>query len=213
MPKVGVAPIRRRALIDAVLGILSNEGWEALTVRRVSALSDVSVGAIPHFLGTKGEMVAAAIEYGYQRYQRRIMVAVAKAPDAFAKVTTWIDMTISPTANTDEEWGFWLALWGRIPFEPSLRKQLAPVYRAHSTTMADVVRGGIDDGSFCCDIDASEFADQLVAMIDGLMVRCRMDPGFTPKYARELISTFVEDRLGGKMPHEARPVRKCRPNL
>jgi AcrR family transcriptional regulator len=196
MPKTGIAPIRRQELIDAVLAIVSTEGWDGLTVRRVSALSGVAPGAIPHFLGTKADMVSEAIAHAFRIYQERVLNAIAAASTPTAKLIAWLDATVSPTADKDEEWGFWLAMWGRVPFDESIRSSLAPVYRVHATELADVVNAGIKAGDFRDAVDPAVFADQLIALLDGMVMRCRLDDMITPAYVRAVAATFIDQELG-----------------
>ncbi len=195
MPKLGIAPIRRQELIDAILHIVSTEGWESLTVRHVSALSGVAPGAIPHFLGTKADMVSEAIDYGYRIYQERVTDAIRSVETPPAKLAAWLSSTLSPTADTDEEWGFWLAMWGRLPFDESIRTRLAPVYKVHSGELAAVVDAGVEAGDFASGVEGGVFADQLIAMIDGLAMRCRLDASIPVSYIQRAVVQFVDRQL------------------
>jgi TetR/AcrR family transcriptional regulator, transcriptional repressor of bet genes len=186
---------RRHELIDAVLHILSTEGWDKLTVRRVAAQSRVSPGAMPHFLGTKAEMVNEAIRFGFRLYQDRLRRAIAGSRPAPTKLRDWLDATVSPTADTDAEWGFWLCMWGRVPFDESIRRDLAPVYRVHASAVEQVLLDGIADGTLRTEIEPRVLSDQLVALVDGLMLRCRLDPEFTPKRVRQIVEAFLDQTV------------------
>jgi len=192
MARTTTAEARRRDLIEAILKILATEGWDRLTVRRVSAESHVSPGAMPHFLGTKAEMVTEAIRHGFRTYQERIQGAVSQASTPDARLDQWLSATVSDTADTDDEWGFWLCMWGRIPFDEAIRRDLAPVYRVHAATVRQIILDGIASGVFSPVLDARTVGDQLVALIDGLMMRCRLDPEMTPERVQASVAGFVD---------------------
>lgn len=207
MARTVTAEARRQDLIEAILKILSTEGWDRLTVRRVSAESHVSPGAMPHFIGTKGEMVTEAIRHGFHAYQERIQGAVSQASTPATRLDQWLDATVSDTADTDDEWGFWLCMWGRIPFDEAIRQDLAPVYRVHAATVKQIILDGVASGSFSPALDAGTLSDQLVALIDGLMMRCRLDPEMTPTRVRASVCGFVDAAVVGGAAGPAKTTR------
>lgn len=197
MARTITAQARRLDLIDAILKILSTEGWDRLTVRHVAAESHVSPGAMPHFLGTKREMVTEAIRHGFRVYQDRIQGAVADASTPDRQLDQWLTSTVSDSADTDDEWGFWLCMWGRIPFDESIRQDLAPVYRVHAATVKQIIIDGMAAGVFRPALDPGILGDQFVALVDGLMMRCRLDPEMSPERVRTNVSAFVDTLVIG----------------
>lgn len=196
MRRVRTAELRRRELIDAVLSILSTEGWDKLTVKRVAALSHVAPGAMPHFLGSKNDMIAAAIDHHYRVCRERDHNFISATASPVSKLWAWFETTAFPRGNVKEEWALWLCMWGRIPFDESVRRGLAPVYQEHVNVLQTIIEEGTSRGYFEPVSDVSATADQLVAIIDGLMMRHLLDSEFPEERVRSLVGSFIKGALG-----------------
>ncbi len=61
MPKLGMEAIRRRQVMDAVIHILSTNGWRDLTIREVSDVAGISSGVITHYFSNKRALTLDAI--------------------------------------------------------------------------------------------------------------------------------------------------------
>lgn len=187
--------LRRKQIVDAVLKILSTEGWDQLTVRHVAEESKVSTGAMPHFLGTKQEMVTAAIRHQIHVGQKNIRSKISGTVSPKEKIYRWVDTVVQPDADVNPNWGFWLCMWGRVPFDPGLRRDLAPVYNSHASMLGQMIADGVADKQFKQDIDVDDTADQLVALVDGLILRCRMDVEYTPERIRKIIDSYIKTNI------------------
>jgi AcrR family transcriptional regulator len=60
MPKLGMEA-RRRQVMDAVIHILSTNGWRDLTIREVSDVAGISSGVITHYFSNKRALTLDAI--------------------------------------------------------------------------------------------------------------------------------------------------------
>lgn len=187
--------MRRSQVIDAVIEILSKEGWEGLTVRRISEVARMSNGAMVHFVGNKDEMIGAATRRHYERYLERTETALSDGSPYERLRTLVTDIIASGTANYDE-WACWLALWGRAPFDPTMRTELRRVYSRHSARLADIVREGVAAGQFRSTTDPRIMADQVVALIDGLAMRRVMDPkAHSPQRVQRMVMDYIDQQL------------------
>lgn len=178
MPRPTVAPVRRTQIVDAVVEILSTEGWDGLTLRRISEVSGLSNGAMSHFAGRKGEMVAEATRRHFKQYIERTE-AVMEGGAPYERLEKWIHDIVAPGEENEREWACWLALWGRAPFDPLIQEELAQVYGTHSSRLAEIIREGIAGGQFA-PCDPEHVADETVALIDGLAMRRIVDPESVP---------------------------------
>jgi TetR/AcrR family transcriptional repressor of bet genes len=197
MPKVGMAPIRRRQVIEAVLEILEAEGWNGLTTKRVSERAGVSTGILAHYFGNKDSMVADAIRDAYRRFTDDVLETVALCHGAVEKLVALIDRLTPPSPAQVPEWTFWFAVWGRMPFDSEIRQELATVYLEYSLLVANILRDGMEEGSVPRSIDPELASDQFVALADGLGLRCHMDPeGFPASRLRDSLLRFWSERIG-----------------
>ena len=63
MPKVGMEPIRRQALIDATILEIGEVGSLEVTVGRIARRAGVSSGLAHHYLGGKDQILLAAMRH------------------------------------------------------------------------------------------------------------------------------------------------------
>lgn len=196
MPRKSLAPIRREQVVDAVLEILATEGWDGVTLRRISEVSGLSNGAMSHFVGTKDQMVAEATRVHFERYLRRAETVTAEGTVS-ERLTNWIFDIVARTEGNRKEWACWLALWGQAPFDPVIRKELERVYRAHAQRLAAIIEEGRDSGEIAAEVDPKAAADQLIALIDGLALRRMMATGgYGADAIRKAVLAHVEDVIG-----------------
>lgn len=195
MARPTVAPERRAQIVRAVIEILAEEGWDGLTLRRISEVTGLSNGAVSHFAGRKEELVAEAIRRHYAGYVRRAEEVTAEGTPR-ERLENWVNDIVAPGAENQREWASWVALWGRAPFEKAIESELKIVYRVHSGSLAAVIEDGVADGDFHPSRPAAEIADDCVAMIDGYALRRTVDPkAFPPKRVRDLTLRFLNGEL------------------
>nr|MDT0522890.1 helix-turn-helix domain-containing protein [Streptomyces sp. DSM 41633] len=78
------APYERMA--DAVLRVLVAEGFEGVSVRKVAALAELSIGAVQHHFPTKDAMLAAAMDRASGRFLARLSERLAAEMSAAARL-------------------------------------------------------------------------------------------------------------------------------
>lgn len=192
-----MGPIRRRQVIDAVREILELEGWDALTMKRVSDRAGVSTGILAHYFGNKESMVADAIRDAYGRFIDDVLSTVALRQGALEKLIALIDRLTPPSTRDVPGWTFWFAVWGRMPFDADIRRELAIVYLEYSFLVANILREGMEEGSVPTSVDPVLAGHQFVALADGLGLRCQMDPqGFPASTLRQVLLQFWSERIG-----------------
>lgn len=195
MARPTVAPERRAQIVRAVIEILAEEGWDGLTLRRISQVSGLSNGAVTHFAGRKEEMIAEAVRRHYAGYRRRAEQATAGGTP-HEQIENWVNEIIAPGAENYREWACWAALWGRAPFEEAIESELKIVYRLHVRSLGVMIEDGVARGDFHPSRPAAEIADDTVAMIDGYALRRLVDPkAFPPKRVREQTLRFLKQEL------------------
>ncbi|WP_169799272.1 TetR/AcrR family transcriptional regulator [Nocardioides jensenii] len=72
MVKKSTGTTRSAVLIDALLGIVAEQGFDQVSVRQVATAAGVSIGTVQHYFPTKDQMLAAAFTEVAQGIRRRI---------------------------------------------------------------------------------------------------------------------------------------------
>jgi hypothetical protein len=96
----------------------------------------------------------------------------------------------------ERDWLLWAELWLRAMRHPELRPTSARLYADMHGWIRDAVAEAIATGE-SRDVDPDDFADRLLALIDGCGVRALLaDPAMPLDRMRELCWSFVVDELG-----------------
>ena len=195
MPKVGMAPVRRRQVIEAVVDVLEDQGWEGLTIREVASKAGVSSGIVAHYFGDKQTMVVAAIKDAYSEFLKDLIASVAREPRPAAKLRTLIERITPPSPSTVPEWTFWIAVWGKIPFDDSVRTSLRSLYNDYARFVAGIMQAAQADTELNLSRDPDLTARQFIAFADGLVLHCSLNPEtLPPDRMRDLLCDFLSER-------------------
>lgn len=124
MPKLGMGPIRRKQLIEAVLNCIDEWGLSETTTQRISKQAQVSAGIINHYFSGKDGLLEAAMRHILKDLQlgvRERMKSLA-SEDFEARVQAIIEGNFDQTQMTSAARKAWLAFWAEAMHKPELRR-------------------------------------------------------------------------------------------
>lgn len=176
MPKLGMEPIRRDALVKATIAEIGHAGSLDVTVSQIARRAGMSSALAHHYFGGKDQIFLAAMrrilsDFGAevrrelaassrdQRAAAIIRASFAQASFSPEAMSAW--MTFYVLAQTNDQA---LRLW-QI-YQRRLRSNLTHALRP-----------------VCATPEAS--ADTLAALIDGLYIRSALDAGMNPADATQ----------------------------
>ena len=206
MPKLGMEVIRRRQVIDAVLRILSENGWRELKIREVGEVAGVSSGIIAHYFGKKREMTVDAIAEAHRRFEQR-MAEIEQAYDhPLECLVAYVDLPAGFEGRELPGWAFWQAIWGQVPFDRVLRAEAAHLHEAVRQRIARAIHRGVELRLFAARADAGAVADTLIALSRGLGNLHLLDErGMPPKRVRQTLLQTLGLQLGVDFGVRAQP--------
>ena len=104
-----------------------------------------------------------------------------------------LDNYLPLPGEQSQDWMLWVELWLRAIRHPELAPTSARLY----ADMHEWVREAIAADAVEAGRDPDEFADHLLALIDGCGVRAMIgDPGMDLERMRELVWSFIAAELG-----------------
>jgi TetR/AcrR family transcriptional regulator, transcriptional repressor of bet genes len=164
MPKVGMEPIRKDALVKATITEIGRAGSLDVTVSQIARRAGMSSALAHHYFGSKEEMFLAAMRHILTLYGAEVRGALAAAEGPEARLRAILRASFSPGNFRREAVGAWLNFWVLAQTVPQARRLLA-IYqrRLRSNLMSCLVP-----------LDASKAASLaagLGALIDGLYLR------------------------------------------
>ena len=100
-----------------------------------------------------------------------------------------------PTASDHQDWPIWIHLWAEALRDPALRRISVTAYDRWARLIEDIVTQGQEQGAFM-HLHAREFAMQLLAMIDGLVIQALISARpAAMKALRPTVEAFVRQAL------------------
>jgi TetR/AcrR family transcriptional regulator, transcriptional repressor of bet genes len=201
MPKLGMAPIRRRQLIDAAIAVIHEDGFSQATVARIARRAGISAGLVHHYFRDKDELLFATMRHLLAELRADAVLRLTGAATPDARVRAIIDACFGDAQFDGQVFSAWLALYGSARQSPRLQRILTIYHRRLRSSLLHDLRQLVDDR------EAESLAEGIAAMIDGLWLRYalagRPNNPETPRAltrdyfaaARERASNRHDDRL------------------
>ena len=173
MPKIGMEPIRKAALVNATIVEIGQKGSLDVTVAQIARRAGMSSALAHHYFGSKEEMFLAAMRQLLSVYGAEVRGAIAASQNAAgqddkaraqARVRAVLIASFSPMNFRRDVVGSWLNFWVLAQSVPQAKRLLAIYHRRlHSNLMAGLrpLAGA----------RAGAVAAGLAALIDGLYLR------------------------------------------
>lgn len=181
MPKLGMEPIRRAALVKATIAEIGRTGSLEVTVSQIAKRAGMSSALAHHYFGSKEQIFLAAMRHVLTVYGAEVRGALlmAEGPrDRLAAViragfgpanfrpeviAAWLNFYVLARTSTDA--GRLLAVYQRR-LRSNLLHDLRPLIGAHAPDAADRIAGLIDGlylhKGLCQRADGGQDATRLV---------------------------------------------------
>ncbi len=197
MPKLGMEPLRRKALVDAALRAIGHHGSMTVTMSQIAREAGVSPALAHHYFGSKEQLLTATIRTLLGQLRRDAITALKAAATPRAKLSALIRVSFQADQFAPQTIAAWLAFYVEAQRSEEVRRLLV-IYarRLRSNLLASLVR-------LCPADDALRIAEGAAAMIDGLYIRqsLRSAP-ITISASIDLCEDYLEGQLrvcgGGK---------------
>ena len=189
---------RRDRVVASAAEVLSERGLEDTRIADVAARAGMSAGHVMYYFSSKDELLLEAVRAAEDRFYAEVVDALDPVASARAKLVRLIDLWSPPgdARHAPAAWVLWPDLWARALREPALAAFREASDRRWIEFVAGIVREGVRAGEFAA-TDASRFAQQLGALMDGLALRVMAGDGVvTAAVMRDWCVGFAADRLG-----------------
>ena len=191
MPKIGMEPVRRRALIDATVAAIGEAGTLDVTMSQIAGRAGVSSALAHHYFGAKDDLLRATMRSLLADLGREVRSALGRAQTQRERVSAIIAVNFSEPQFTAGVIAAWLAFYVEAQRSPDMRRLLA-VYarRLHSNLTHALTRLLPRD-------EARRTAEGIAAMIDGLYIRRALKLGAPdPASAIALVEDYASLTIG-----------------
>ncbi|NEI73355.1 transcriptional regulator BetI [Rhizobium lusitanum] len=165
MPKVGMEPVRRKALVDAAMRVIGDHGSLTVTMSEIAKEAGVSPALAHHYFGSKEQLLIETVRVHLQRLRDSVVTALRAAKTPREKLSAVIRVSFQADQFAPETIAAWLAFYAEAQRSEETRRFLV-IYarRLHSNLVANLK-------ALCPAGDAARIAEGAAAMIDGLYIR------------------------------------------
>jgi TetR/AcrR family transcriptional regulator, transcriptional repressor of bet genes len=190
MPKTGMEPLRRRALIDATISAIGEHGSIDVTMSDIAGRAGVSSALAHHYFGAKEDLLQATMRHLLADLGRDTVRALSLAATPRERISAVIAVNFSAGQFRAETIGAWLAFYVEAQRSQPLRRLLRVYARRLNSNLLSGLSRMLPRG------EAERMAEATAAMIDGLYIRRALKDGLpNPASAAALVEDFVETKL------------------
>jgi TetR/AcrR family transcriptional regulator, transcriptional repressor of bet genes len=190
MPKVGMEPLRRRALIDAAIAAIGDRGALDVTVSDIAGRAGVSTALAHHYFGNKERLLEATMRALLTELAQDLRVRVTPSMTPRERLSALIDVNFSDKQFAAGTVAAWLSFYMEAQRSAAMRHLLS-VYsrRLHSNLMFDLAKLRTRK-------ESEQISDGIAAMIDGLYIRSALKQSVPERTsAPALIHDYLDTML------------------
>jgi len=185
MPRIGIEPLRRRALIDAAIDAIGERGSLDVTMAEIAGRAGVSPALAHHYFGAKEDLIFASMRHVLMELGRDLRNAISGL-SGHERVRAIIQVNFSAKQFRPEVIAAWLTFYVEAQRASSLRRLLRVYARRLHSNLVFALRPLMPAS------EAERTAEGIAALIDGLYIRRALKDG--PPDPQSAIA-LVEDYL------------------
>jgi AcrR family transcriptional regulator len=181
--------LRRRKIAEVAMELITREGLEAATVRRVAAEVGFSTTIVTHYFSDKQDMLLWAYRVFAEQAPLRFEKIYKKDPtDLLAYL-----MSMSPVNDRQLAlWRAYVGVWDKSFREPMFAAELGPLFEKVVALIGLLIRARNPECK-----NANDYARRFLALISGIAVQRLFNPqSWSGDSVRNALSTEIELLLG-----------------
>jgi len=190
MPRLGMEPIRRSALVEATIHEIGLRGTLDVTVSQIARRAGVSSALAHHYFGSKDAIFAAAMRHILTLYGAEVRGAMAMARGPRERLEAIIRASFTPQQFRAETVSAWLNFYVQAQTSAEARRLLEIYQRRLRSNLLHAFRQIAPQ-------NALMLTRGFAAMIDGLYLRQALRRGpVEPQAAVEVLLQYLDTSLG-----------------
>ncbi|MFB2550937.1 transcriptional regulator BetI [Ensifer soli] len=165
MPKTGMEPLRRRALVDAALRVIGDQGTLSVTMADIARDAGVSAALAHHYFGSKERLLLETVRSLLRQLRQDAVAALRAARSPRARVSAIIAVSFQADQFDPATVAAWLAFYVDAHRSDETRRLLTLYARRLRSNLVSSLR------PLSGRAEAARIAEAAAAMIDGLYIR------------------------------------------
>lgn len=190
MPRVGMEPIRRKALIEAAIETIGARGNLDVTMSQIARSAGVSPALAHHYFGGKEQLFLATMRHLLDEFGGGVRGALRGSGAPRARISGIIGQSFRPEQFEPATVAAWLAFYVLAQSDEQARRLLSVYARRLHSNLLDALSQLVPRP------DAQRMAEGIAALIDGLYIRRALKDGPPdPASAMALVEDYVGTQL------------------
>jgi len=189
VPKLGMEPIRRSALVEATIHEIGSRGTLDVTVSQIARRAGMSSALAHHYFGSKEQIFVAAMRHILTLYGAEVRGALSMANTPRQRIEAIVRASFAPAQFRPEMVSAWLNFYVQAQKSEEARRLLHIYQRRLRSNLRHDFRP-------IAGKNALTLTRGLAAMIDGLYIRqaLRADP-MSPEAAIGVLLHYLDTSL------------------
>lgn len=167
MPKIGMEPQRRKALVRAAISEIGSKGSLEVTVSQIARRAGMSPALAHHYFGSKDNIFLAAMRHILKLYAEEVRTAVGRKTEPLDRVEAIIEASFSKSNFHPEVISAWLNFYVLAQTSRDAARLLRVYQRRLQSNLIANLRPQAGGRS-------ETIAHGLAAMIDGQYIRAAL---------------------------------------
>jgi len=164
MPKMGMEPVRKEALVRATIAEIGATGSLDVTVAQIARRAGMSSGLAHHYFGGKDDIFLAAMRHTMAVYAAEVRGALTMATNPKERVEAIVRAGFSPSNFRKDVLGAWLNFYVLANSNERAHRLLKIYHARLRSNLRHSLRP--DFGP-----QAGELANRIAALIDGVYLQ------------------------------------------
>ncbi|WP_323796046.1 transcriptional regulator BetI [Nisaea sp.] len=195
MPKIGMEPIRRKALINAAIEAIHARGSFEVTMSEIARQAGVSAALAHHYFGSKDQLIVATMRHLLSELSVEIVAALRASKTPRERLSGIIQANFASDQFRPATISAWLSFYVKAQSMDEARRVLSVYARRLRSNLQHALTQLTDREH------AQHIAEGTAALIDGLYLRhALLDSDPDRAAAIRLTEDYIDAQLtaGGK---------------
>ena len=190
MPRIGMEPLRRKALIAAAIEAIHERGMGQVTMGEIARRAGVSAALAHHYFGGKDQLLLATMRHLLAELADEIQSRLAPARTPEERLSAIIRGNFAADQFRPAVISAWLAFYVQAQTDPEARRLLNVYMRRLESNLLHTLR------DLTTREHAARLAETAAALIDGLWIRRSLSASNPDSDgAADLVERAVRDGL------------------
>jgi TetR/AcrR family transcriptional repressor of bet genes len=190
VPRIGMEPLRRKALIAAAIDAIHDRGMGQVTMGEIARRAGVSAALAHHYFGGKDQLLLATMRHLLSELSDGIQARLAGADAPRARISAVIRGNFDDEQFRPAVISAWLAFYVQAQTDPDARRLLHVYTRRLESNLLHALR------ELTSREHALKVAETAASLIDGLWIRRSLADGDPdPDGAAQMVEDAVFDAL------------------